>query len=107
MVFFLSFPFPKHVVRANSMLTLVVNVTIRVIYYIAEDLSRSSGKPWFDSELWFLYVSVVAWGILGVPFGNYVADHIDQNQFKLVIVFMLFLSGFSNLLKGSIEIVQR
>jgi uncharacterized membrane protein YfcA len=78
-----------------------------MIYYTAEDVSRSSGNPWFDSELWFLYVSVVAWGILGIPFGNYVADQIDQNHFKLVIVFMLFLSGFSNLLKGSIEIAQR
>jgi len=107
MVFFLWFTFPKHFVRANSMLVLIVNISIRVAYYVAEDLSGQRDVPWFEPELWYLYVCVVAFGIIGVPGGDWVAQRINQKQFKLVIAFMLFLSGVSNLGKGISEIIQR
>jgi len=107
MVFFLWFTFPKHFVRANSMLVLVVNISIRLVYYVVEDLSGQRDVPWFEPELWYIYVCVVVFGILGVPVGDWVAQRINQKQFKLVIAFMLFLSGVSNLGKGVSEIVQR
>ncbi len=106
MIFFLSFPFPKNVVRANSMLILIVNIVIRTCYYIIEDVSGTRELSWFESDLWYLYLCVIFFGMLGVPVGGYVANRIDQNQFKLVIAFMLFISGISNIVKGSIEIAQ-
>ena len=107
MVFFLWFTFPKHFVRANSMLILIVNVSIRLAYYVAEDLSGQRDVPWFEPELWYLYVCVIVFGMIGVPGGDWVAQRINQKQFKLVIAFMLLLSGVSNLGKGISEIVQR
>ena len=107
MVFFLSFPFPKNVIRANSMLILVVNIVIRICYYIVEDLSGTRELSWFQSDLWYLYVCVIVFGVLGIPLGQAVANRMDQNQFKLVIAFMLFISGLTNIIKGSIQVAQR
>uniref|UniRef100_A0A7S3Q002 Uncharacterized protein n=2 Tax=Chaetoceros debilis TaxID=122233 RepID=A0A7S3Q002_9STRA len=89
MIFFLYFAFPKNVVRANSMLILLVNVSIRVIYYIIEDASGTRDLSWFEKDLWYLYVSLAGCGVLGVPIGQYVASLVNQNQFKLIIAFML------------------
>jgi uncharacterized membrane protein YfcA len=107
MVFFLSFPFPKNVVRANSMLILIVNIVIRTCYYIIEDVSGARELSWFQSDLWYLYVCVIVCGVFGVPLGQFVANRIDQNQFNLVIAFMLFISGLSNIIKGSVQVAQR
>ena len=107
MVFFLSFPFPKNVIRANSMLILVVNSVIRICYYVVEDLSGTKELSWFQSDLWYLYVCVIVFGVLGIPLGQAVANRMDQNQFKLVIAFMLFISGLTNIIKGSIQVAQR
>ena len=107
MVFFLMYPFPKNVIRANSMIILVVNILIRITYYIVEDLSGVRELSWFEARLWYLYLSVIICGLLGVPLGQYVAARINQHQFKLVIAFMLLLSGVSNIVKGSIETALR
>ncbi len=106
MVFFLYFSFPKNVVRANSILILLVNVTIRVVYYIIEDASGSRTLPWFEGELWYLYLCLIIFGVLGVPIGQYVASRVSQNQFKLIIALMLLMSGVSNMIKGSIDIAK-
>ena len=106
MVFFLIFPFPKNIVRANSIIILIVNIVMRVVFYIIQDVSGQREMSWFQSDLWYLYVCVALFGVLGVPIGSYIANRINQNQFKLVIALMLFLSGISNLVKGSIEVAQ-
>lgn len=107
MVFFLSFPFPKNVIRANSMVVLIANISIRACYYIIEDVSGARELSWFERDLWYLYICVMIFGLLGVPLGNIVAKRINENKFKLVIALMLFISGLSNIIKGSIQIAER
>lgn len=107
MVFFLSFPFPKNVVRANSILILIVNISIRACYYLIEDISGTRESPWFENDVWYLYVCVMVFGVLGVPLGKFVANHTNENKFKLVIAFMLFVSGLSNIIKGGIQVAER
>ena len=104
MVFFLVFSYPKGVVRGNAVLILLVNVLIRITYYVVEDLSGARELPWFESSYVYLYICIIFFGMLGVPAGIYVASKLSQEQFKLVIAFMLLLSGLSNLIKGSISL---
>mmetsp|Transcript_25410 Transcript_25410/g.35631 ORF Transcript_25410/g.35631 Transcript_25410/m.35631 type:complete len:278 (-) Transcript_25410:72-905(-) len=103
-IFFLHFPYPKPIVKANSMLIMLTNVGIRIVYYIIEDLSGARETSWFDADLWYLYLSVMAFGVLGVPVGHWVSKKLDQQQFKMVTAFMLLLSGFSSLIKGSLDL---
>ena len=104
MVFFLVFSYPKGAVRGNAVLILLVNVLIRITYYVVEDLSGARELPWFESSYVYLYICIIFFGMLGVPAGIYVASKLSQEQFKLVIAFMLLLSGLSNLIKGSISL---
>jgi uncharacterized membrane protein YfcA len=106
MVFFLVFPYPKSVVRGNAVLILLVNVLIRCVYYVVEDLTGVRKVSWFESSYLYLYICVIFFGLLGVPAGNYVASKLNQQQFKLVIAFMLIMSGLSNLIKGSISLAN-
>lgn len=107
MVFFLMFSYPKNIVRANAVLILTVNVSIRIIYYIVEDLAGSRTVPWFHSEYVILYICVVCFGMLGVPIGSFVASKMNQKQFKLVVATMLLFSGLTNLIKGSINLASQ
>ena len=106
MVFFLMFAYPKNVVRANAVIILLVNVGIRIIYYIIEDTAGQERRddPWFDPDYTVLYICVIVFGILGVPIGNYVATKLNQQQFKLFVAILLLFSGLSNLIKGSINL---
>mmetsp|Transcript_25152 Transcript_25152/g.33357 ORF Transcript_25152/g.33357 Transcript_25152/m.33357 type:complete len:409 (-) Transcript_25152:24-1250(-) len=106
-LFFLCFSYPKPIVRANGVLILFTNLFIRIVYYIIEDISGALDRTWFEARLWYLYVSVVVFGMMGVPVGQYVAERISGNQFKLVLCFMLLLSGLSNLIKGAIQVANR
>jgi uncharacterized membrane protein YfcA len=106
MVFFLMFSYPKNIVRANAVLILTVNVTIRITYYVVEDLTGNRDVPWFHSEYTMLYIWVVFSGLLGVPIGNYIATKMNQKQFKLVVAFMLLFSGLTNLIKGIINLAS-
>ncbi len=113
MVFFLIFSYPKNIVRANAVIILLVNVGIRIIYYIIEDISRRQQQeqgrrndPWFDSSYTVLYICVICFGILGVPIGDYVATKMNQQQFKLFVAVLLLFSGLSNLIKGSINLAS-
>lgn len=103
MIFFLIFSFPKNVVRANALIILLVNVSVRIVSYIIEDVSATQGN-WFDSSYTNVYISAMLFGMLGVPVGDYVATKLNQQQFKLVITFLLLFSGVSNLVKGSINL---
>lgn len=105
MVFFLMFAYPKNIVRANAVLILLVNVGIRIAYYVIEDLSgQRKGDPWFDSDYTVMYVCCIVFGMLGVPIGDYVATKMNQDQFKLLVAFLLLFSGLSNMIKGSISL---
>lgn len=105
MIFFLIFAYPKNVVRGNAVIILLVNVGIRIAYYLIEDLSgQRKGDPWFDSDYTSLYICCIFFGILGVPIGNYAATKMNQEQFKLIIAILLLFSGLSNMVKGSINL---
>ena len=104
MIFFLLFSYPKGVVRGNAPVILLVNMLIRVAYYIVEDLSGVRDSSWFEPSYTVLYVWVILSGLIGVPAGNYVASKLSEGQFKMFIAFMLLLSGLSNLIKGGISL---
>uniref|UniRef100_A0A7S2I3F8 Uncharacterized protein n=1 Tax=Helicotheca tamesis TaxID=374047 RepID=A0A7S2I3F8_9STRA len=106
-IFFLFFSYPKPMVRANGILILLTNVFIRITYYVVEDLTGALERTWFESRLWYLYLCVIFFGMAGVPVGQYAAEKISGSQFKLVLCFMLLLSGLSNLIKGAIDIANR
>jgi len=103
-IFFLHFPYPKPIVKANSLVIMLTNVGIRIVYYIVEDLSGAREMSWFDADLWYLYASVMAFGVLGVPVGHWISKKLDQQQFKAIIALMLLLSGCSSLIKGSVDL---
>lgn len=106
MIYFLHFKYPKNVVRANGTIIMVVNVLLRVAFYFVHDAVGSTDREWFLSSQWALYVSVVLFGLIGVPAGSYVHEKVDQSTFKKAMLCLLFLTAVSNISKGAIHLTD-
>jgi uncharacterized membrane protein YfcA len=117
MIFFLQFPFPKGEARSIGAILLLLNMVLRMGYYLFQDYQHdhaqqygadSSTTKWFYwKSSWHLYVGIVVAGVLGVPIGDCIHHRMDQSNFRLALAIILAFSGVVNIVKAVEELQHR
>ena len=104
-MFFLHSPYPKAVQRANGAAITLVNVSMRILFYIAESstqrpLEIDDDVETFDGNDWPLYVCIAISSVTAVHVGTELFNRLKDSQatIKTILACMLLLCGVSLLI---------
>lgn len=107
LIFFLHYQYSKDEIRSNMMIVTGINTYLRLCFYIVDTLrDTESSSAWFESDLWYVYLSVVLAGIIALPAGLWVNKKVTPGAFDVIVVFALLASGVINIAKGSAELIK-
>jgi len=89
--------FDKSSQRATGVVIMFCNVAMRMVFYLVDTFSESTGHVIFASEDWRLYLSVIvcsiAGGVVGSKLFEYVKD--SKDTIRGILAVLLLLCGVS------------
>ena len=104
-LFFFIYDYKKEVVRATgAFLAFTISVVLLISYIVKSPPPERGTATWFVREDMWLYVAVMAAGLVGCPLGIYLSRFLNKWAYKAGLCAVLILNGISMIITASISL---
>ena len=96
MIFFLLYPHPIPVIRANScVIATISNIVKTVIYIVSTPPESYFADTWYVESEIKVYISVLILGLAAVPCGLAMSKYLNSGIYKIILAILLIISGIT------------